>query len=240
MLSVLPPGTGHRRGALAASLVLLAGFLATLPFAQIAWVPIPAFVLIQQTLLFTNDLITAAVLFGQYFIGRTRVLNVLAGGYLFTALIVIPHALSFPGAFSETGLLGAGPQSAAWLYIGWHAVLPLTIILFALRPGDESAADERVNARGVAILSAGLVAVAVVAALIWLVIAGHEWLPPLIENGYFTTASRVAIGMLLTLPLAALLTLARRQHHAVLDLWLMVVMFAWLCTIGLSAFVSSG
>jgi hypothetical protein len=90
LLSVLPPSTSHRRGALAASLVLLAGFLAALPFAQIAWVPIPAFVLIQQTLLLSNDLITAAVLFGQYFIGRTRILNVLAGGYLFTALIVIP------------------------------------------------------------------------------------------------------------------------------------------------------
>ena len=126
LLSVLPPSTGHRRGALAASLVLLAGFLATLPFAQIAWVPIPAFILIQETLLLVNDLITSALLFGQYFIRRIPVLNVLAGGYLFTALIVIPHALSFPGAFSETELLG-GPQTAAWLYLGWHAALPFTV-----------------------------------------------------------------------------------------------------------------
>src|SRR3954471_10143202 len=153
MLSVLPPGTRPRRGALAASLVLLAGFLATLPFAQIAWVPIPAFVLIQQTLLFTNDLITAAVLFGQYFIGRTRVLNVLAGGYLFTALIVIPHALTFPGAFSDTRLLG-GPQSAVWLYMGWHAVLPLTVIVFALRRVDESPGRESPGAGAIAILIA--------------------------------------------------------------------------------------
>jgi signal transduction histidine kinase len=240
LLSALRSQPGHRRTALVVSFLLLAAFLGTLPFAQIAWAPFPALVLIQQTLLLVNDLVTAALLFGQYSIGRTPALNILAGGYLFTALIVIPHALSFPGAFSETGLLGAGPQSAAWLYIGWHAVLPLTIILFALRPGDESAANESVNARGVAILSAGLVAVAVVVAMTWLVIAGHEWLPPLLENGYFTTAARVAVGTLLALPLAALLILARRQHHAVLDLWLMVVMFAWLCTICLGAFVSSG
>src|SRR3954462_8774098 len=170
LLSVLPPDRSHRRGALSISLFLLAGFLGILPFARIAWVPLPAFILIQQTLLLANDLITAALLFGQYFIGRTRVFDVLAAGYLFTALIVIPHALTFPGAFSETGLLDAGPQSAAWLYIGWHAVLPLTVIVFALRPGDESAADESVNTRGVAIVSAGLVAVAVVAAMTWLVI----------------------------------------------------------------------
>src|SRR4051812_26653521 len=70
LLSGLPPDTGHRRGALAAFILLLAGFLTTLPFAHIALAPIPAFVPTQQALLLGNDLITAAVLFGQYFIGR--------------------------------------------------------------------------------------------------------------------------------------------------------------------------
>jgi two-component system, NarL family, sensor histidine kinase UhpB len=52
------------------------------PFARIGWFQFPAFILIQQSLLLANDLITAAVLFGQCWIGRTRALNVLAGGYL--------------------------------------------------------------------------------------------------------------------------------------------------------------
>jgi signal transduction histidine kinase len=239
LLSVLPPSTSHRRGALAASLVLLAGFLAALPFAQIAWVPIPAFVLIQQTLLLSNDLITAAVLFGQYFIGRTRILNVLAGGYLFTALIVIPHALTFPGAFSDTGLLG-GPQSAAWLYIGWHAVLPLTVIVFALRRVDESPGQEIPGAGAIAILIAVVAAVGIVAAMTLLATSGSASLPALIESGSYTTEARVGVGILLVLPLGALLTLTRRQPRSVLDLWLMVVMFGWLCNTGLGAFASSG
>src|SRR3954469_9064606 len=239
MLSVLPPGTGHRRGALAASLVLLAGFLATLPFAQIAWVPVPAFVLIQQTLLFTNDLITAAVLFGKYFIGRTQILNVLAGGYLFTALIVIPHTLTFPGAFSDTGLLG-GPQSAAWLYIGWHAVLPLTVIVFALRRADESPGQVIPGAGAIAILIAVVATVGMVAVMTLLATAVSAWLPALIESGSYTTEARVGVGILLLLPLGAMLTLARRQRRSVLDLWLMVVMLGWLCNIVLGAFASSG
>jgi len=239
LLSVLAPGTSHRRGALAASLVLLAGFLAALPFAQIAWAPIPAFVLIQQTLLLANDLITAAVLFGQYFIGRTRILNVLAGGYLFTALIVIPHALTFPGAFSDTGLLG-GPQSAAWLYIGWHAVLPLTVIVFALRRVDESPGQEIPGAGAIAILIAVVAAVGIVAAMTLLATSGSASLPALIESGSYTTEARVGVGILLVLPLGALLTLTRRQPRSVLDLWLMVVMFGWLCNTGLGAFASSG
>ncbi len=38
---------------------------------------------------------------------------VLAAGYLFDALIIVPHTLSFPGAFAAQGLLGAGPQTTA-------------------------------------------------------------------------------------------------------------------------------
>src|SRR6266513_4684472 len=137
ILSALPSRAIHTRVAAALCVLLLAGLLGTLPFAQIAWAPFPAFVLIQESLPSTNDLITAALLFGQYSIRRTPALNRLASGYLFTALIVIPHALTFPGAFSERGLLGAGPQSAAWLYLAWHSVLPFTVVAFALRRDGE-------------------------------------------------------------------------------------------------------
>ena len=141
LLSAIPASPQQNRRALVISLVLFVGVLATIPFAQIGAPHFPAFVLLQQTLLLANDMITAAVLFAQYWIGRNRTLNVLAAGYLFTSLIVIPHALTFPGAFSEAGLLGAGPQSAAWLYLGWHAVLPVTTIVFALRPNDQVAVE---------------------------------------------------------------------------------------------------
>ena len=91
LLSALPSHAAHTRVAAALCVLLVAGLLGTLPFAQIAWVPFPAFILVQESLLSTNDLITAALLFGQYSISRTPALNRLAGGYLFTALIVIPH-----------------------------------------------------------------------------------------------------------------------------------------------------
>ena len=44
-------------------------------------------------------------------------LLVIASGYLFSSLIAIPFALTFPSAFVPTGLLGAGVQSAAWLNV---------------------------------------------------------------------------------------------------------------------------
>jgi hypothetical protein len=36
--------------------------------------------------------------------------------------------LTFPGVFAPGGLLGAGLQSTAWLYILWHAGFPLFVI----------------------------------------------------------------------------------------------------------------
>src|SRR3954451_13164563 len=91
LLSVLPASTANRRMALIVSMLLAAGFLAVLPFARIRAERLPAFVVAQQSMLAVSDMITALLLFGQYSIGRSRGLNILASGYLFTALIVIPH-----------------------------------------------------------------------------------------------------------------------------------------------------
>ena len=46
-------------------------------------------------------------------------------------MIVIPHALTFPGAFAPTGLLGAGLQSTGWLYYFWHSGLPASVLAYA-------------------------------------------------------------------------------------------------------------
>jgi len=58
-------------------------------------------------------------------------LQILAGAYLFTAFMTVAHALTFPGLFAPTGLLGAGPQSTAWLYMFWHGGFPLLVIAYA-------------------------------------------------------------------------------------------------------------
>jgi len=57
---------------------------------------------------------------------------VIASGHLFTALVVIPWMLTFPGVFAPMGLLGAGLQSTNWLYVLWHAGFPMFVIAYAL------------------------------------------------------------------------------------------------------------
>ena len=76
---------------------------------------VPAFVASYQSALAINDLITAVLLLSQFAVLRSRALLLLASGYLFTAAAAVVHALTFPGLFAPTGLLGAGrrPRSGS-------------------------------------------------------------------------------------------------------------------------------
>src|SRR2546428_13897238 len=67
--------------------------------------------------------------------------------------MTVSHALTFPGLFSPTGLLGAGPQSTAWLYILWHGSFPLLVIAYALLKDAGRETDRPRGHAGVAVLS---------------------------------------------------------------------------------------
>ena len=81
--------------------------------------------------MFVCDSITAILLFAQFSVVRSRAILIIASGYLFTALVLIPWILTFPGVFAPAGLLG-GLQSTSWLYFFQHAGLPLFVIGYAL------------------------------------------------------------------------------------------------------------
>ena len=123
-LSILPTQRTERRIALAVVLASLAISLAVAPFAKIQLPKMDAFIPIYESALTINDLVTAILLFGQFSILRTRAMLILACGYLFTSFMVIAHMLSFPGLFAESGLLGAGTQTTAWLYMFCTAAFP--------------------------------------------------------------------------------------------------------------------
>jgi hypothetical protein len=124
----LPAGPGERRLALGTVLGSAALFVVAVPLAKVPLAPVFAFIPVYQSALVVNDLITAVLLFGQFGILRSRALLVLAGGYLFTALMASVHGLTFPGLFAPTGLLGAGSQTTAWLYMFWHGGFPLVVV----------------------------------------------------------------------------------------------------------------
>ena len=226
-----------RRLALTVVLLSFAAFLAVVPFARIPLPQVWAFIPIYESALAINDLVTASLLFAQFAMLRSRALLVLACGYLFTAAIVVPHALTFPGLFAPTGLLSAGGQSTAWLYIFWHDGFPLMVIGYALL-------KNRNGGRGVSSRAAvlyGIAAVlAAVCALTALATAGHALLFEVMANNGYAPAMMILMGSTWSLNLAALIVLLVRRPHTVLDLWLMVTMCACVFDVALSALLNDG
>ena len=136
-LSTATPTPRERELAVVVALLCLLAFAVAAPFASVKLPEIPAFIAVYQSVLITTDVITAVLLFGQFALLRTLALLVLACGYLFAALTAAVHALSFPGLFTPTGLLGANSQSTAWLYMFWHGGFPIAVIAYTvLRRSD--------------------------------------------------------------------------------------------------------
>ncbi|HYD81986.1 MAG TPA: response regulator [Paucimonas sp.] len=234
-LSTLPVQGRERRLALAIVLVSVVVFLCTAPFAQVKLPAVWAFIPIYESVIVINDLITAVLLFGQHRILGLRALRMLACGYLFTSFMAALHALTFPGLFAPAGLLGAGPQSTAWIYMFWHGGFPLFVIAYALFRGEAPRQRRRFST-----LTSILMVAALAGALAALATAGQDLLPAIMAGNRYTPAMKFVVTSVWLLSLAAAFVLWRRRPHSVLDLWLMVVMVAWLFDIALSAVLNAG
>ena len=239
LLSTLRAGPRLKRGALALILVSLAIFGAIVPFASVPLARIDAFIPSYQSALIVGDLVTAILLFGQYGIVRSRALLVLAAAYLFTAAMAVAHMLTFPGLFSASGLLGAGPDSTAWLYMFWHAGFPALVIVYAFLKDDAPVGGSRSEARAV-VLTAAFAALAAAAAFTLLTTAGATALPAIMTGNRSGASMALVIYPVWALSFAALAVLWMRRPHSVLDLWLMVVVSAWIFEIALSAVYNGG
>ncbi len=236
VLSSLSPGPAQKRLALAIVLGISVVFvLITLGLVSGAQARrIDAFLPAYLSAMFVCDSITAVLLFAQFSILRTRAILIIASAYLFTALILIPYILTFPGVFVPLGLIG-GLQSSAWIYVLWHVGFPLFVIGYAL--SKDGGAIHRLSkgtpraaiARSVA-LTAGLVSVAAFAC-----IAGEALLPPImLDSVRFSSYWPYLVGAPIALASIAALIVLWIRRSSMLDLWLMVVMFLYLVEVPLS------
>jgi PAS domain S-box-containing protein len=230
------PGPADRRLALGTLAVSAIVFLACIPFARQPLAQVWAFIPAYQAALLVSDLVTAALIFGQARIARSAALMALGAAYLFCACIAVVHALSFPGLFAPGGVIGGGAQTTAWLYMFWHAGFPLLVIAYAALKG---AAPMRADPARVV----GLIVLAVLAAtlaLTALASAGEALLPAVMSGSRYTPAMIFVVSSVWLLSAVALGVLARRTPYTMLQLWVMVVLCAWLFDVGLSAIFNAG
>jgi len=241
-LANTPARAWDRRLGAAIVLLSLAAFGIAVPLARIHLPAVPAFIPACETALVLNDLITAALLLSQFRRLRNPSVLILGCGYLFDACMITAHMLAYPDVFAPRGLIGGNEQTTPWLYGMWHFVFPLFVIAYALlahRERDRPIAPAKVM-RAIVLGLVGALSVAGVCILVTTVFV--ELLPPLLTGNDYSQAlrERVVARYAYTVAIATPFILwYRTRARTVLDLWLAVVMVAWVLDFVLSAVITS-
>jgi diguanylate cyclase (GGDEF)-like protein len=229
MSGVLDQVSTRRRfliaGAMAACLFVAA--CAALPFAGTRLPVIVPFIPMFETTVILVEGLTCFFLAIQYRALRQAYFGGLAGAYGFVMVMAAIQFLVFPGAFTPTGLLGAGPQSAVWLWVFWHGGFPAMVILALLT--RTAAASRWLGAllprTGLLLMAAGpLLAVS----LAYFAIHRADLLPVLIRGTSYQNlrdgeATKIVIATLL---LAGFTCIRVTRVRDLLSLWVAVALLA--------------
>ena len=237
IFSTLSPGPTQKRLALAVvlSLFLVFVLITVGPLSGVRLRRVDAFVPAYATAMFVCDSITAILLFAQFSILRSRAILVIASGYLFTALMLIPFVLVFPGVFVPGRGLFGGLQSTSWTWCFWHAGFPLFVIGYALlKDADSSKRFWRGTVRAQIAQGVTLTA-AVVAMATFFFMAGEALLPRVASDSLqFSSLWPYFIGAPVAVANVSALIVLWVRRHSMLDLWLIVVICLYLIEVPLS------
>lgn len=224
-----PPNRTEIRIGLAIVAQMLIILLATLPVHNLHIGAIPGLIPALDAGMLACDLISAAILYAQAAVFRSRALTLLASGYVVSGLLLIPWALTFPGAFSAGGLLGAKVNTTGWIAVCWRLSVPVAVFFYAWlkhRDATNRPVAERPPAR---VLEALLISIAIAISVTLLATLGHDLLPSFfIDQSQVIQSRLVTVNMVVIGWTIAAMVRLFRQEKSVLDLWLLVAMSAWL------------
>src|SRR5215469_819920 len=228
LLSEQGASPGHRRLALVAAGALTIAFLTVLSIGDRNLPHVAAYVPMLDALTFLGGLVTATLLYSQYYFGRQRSALALGMGYLFAALITVPDVLTFPGNFSPGGLLGANVDTALWLYFFCRLGLFIAVIAYALLKGVRNSVEASRTSVEVTIASSVAI-VTLLVLLMTLLAIRTDFLPRVmldsIQRGSLWNQVLAPALILASITAIALLW---RHRSSLLATWLLVAQAAWL------------
>jgi signal transduction histidine kinase len=224
-IAAKPISTRDRNIALATIVVLAILDAIVIPFASVHLRRVDPFIPVLQTVMCAVDLLTAALLFAQYSIQPLRAIIPVASGYVFSGLFAFIQTLAFPGAYSPTGVIGDGLNSAAWFFVLWHTTFPLALIVYVFT--KDSGARLSKGSTRLTITSTLACVLAAVAGLTWLATHATQYLPVMYLNAIEQTPFAANINLFLWAMNITAIVLVFVRRRTILDLWLTVVLFAW-------------
>ncbi|HET6942881.1 MAG TPA: ATP-binding protein [Sphingomicrobium sp.] len=225
-----PPDRQEIRLSVAIVGLLFAALVVILPIRDIQLREIDAFIPIIDAIMFVGELITAALLYAQAAVFRSRALTVLATGFVFAALLLVPHVLTFPGAFAPDGLLGAGVNTTAWIYTIRRAALPIAVLAYVqLKHGAALSSPPGGEQPTEGILAWVLGAIVLAASVTLLATSGHDFLPPFFVNHADRNETHAfAYQFVVSVLYFVAAVMLFRKRNSVLDVWLLVALSGWL------------
>jgi two-component sensor histidine kinase len=168
---------------------------------------------------FVTEFSTAFLLFVRFRESRRRSILLLACAYLYSALMTIPHVLTFPDAILRAGSVLGGGQSKAWIFTVW--ILGFAALCLAAVMIEACREQSKIPRSGSATSTAIAFVVATVAVLSMLAIMRSEWLPVLVGAHGWTRLNDAIICIAIAAMLAGvmiILTVIRGRDE--LFLWL--------------------
>jgi signal transduction histidine kinase len=227
MIAAMPASPAQRRTALGIVIIIFLIEAVAAPFAASPAARADNLALVLQTALWVVNLVTAAILFSQYSIHPSRGTLAVASGYLFSALLAFAQTLAFPGRYSAVAVIGDGRNTDTWLFVLGQGTFALMVIIYGLSKQEKVADRSFASAPAKSVLITMAWVLAAAAVLTWLVSAGAPYLPNLyISSVPQTNAVKYANAALWLIYSAALVVLSIRRR-TLLDLWLIVTLFAW-------------
>jgi signal transduction histidine kinase len=227
VIADMPISPRHRNIALAAIAALAIVDAIVIPFANLHLARVDAFVPVLQTVMCAIDLLTAALLFAQYSIHPVRAVLAVASGYVFSGLFAFIQTLAFPGGYAPAGIIGDGLNSAAWFFVLWHTTFPLALIVYVLLKDRGDAASLSGGSTAITIAGTIVCVLAAAAGLTWLATHGTRYLPAIYLNSAEQTPYGAAVNISLWAVNITAFVILFVRRRTVLDLWLMVILFAW-------------
>src|SRR5215475_13140125 len=145
--------------------------LALIPFAGNPGPEIPGIIAVFATTVFVTELCTSLLLFAYFRAHPHWSLLILGSAFLYSALMVVLHLLTFPGAvLTSQALVGVSRQATGYIFVSWvagFALLTFVSVLFEARASRhqytlvrvDRAVWTAVGAVGIAVLSVSLLAI---------------------------------------------------------------------------------
>ncbi|SDG34976.1 PAS domain S-box-containing protein/diguanylate cyclase (GGDEF) domain-containing protein [Paenibacillus sp. cl6col] len=222
--------------ALTIGFVTLVSTLVVIPYASTPlWGVTPFFPIFIAWNMF-GDFMTSHLLYIQYRATGYKPILILSGTFFFTGLIMIPHLLTFPGIFSDKGVLYAGSRASVWFWGCWHAGFPAGILLYTFSIQKESYSRSEHKNKTAASTVMFIVVVLVVGMITYILAGQHEWLPTLISDSSQGLLLSTGIGPIVwVISLVACMYLyVVTRGRSLLHLWLLLSVFTFFLDVSIT------